>query len=61
MRKKLRSLWLVALGVMPLVTNATCDPVTGAFDFFRDDDYDDYYYEDVYVVDPYYDCYFFCY
>lgn len=63
MRKTLRSLCLVALGVMPLVTSATCDPVSGAFDFFRDDDYyDDGYYEDVYVVDGYYDdCYFFCY
>lgn len=62
MRKKLRSLCLVVLGVMPLVTTATCDPVSGSLDFFRDDDYyDDYFYEDVYVVDPYYDCYFFCY
>lgn len=46
---------------MPLVTSATCDPVTGALDFYRDDDYDDYYYEDVYVYEDYYDCYFFCY
>jgi hypothetical protein len=52
----------LAVGAIPLVTTATCDPVTGAFDFFRDDDfddccYDDYYYEDVYYYD---DCYFDC-
>jgi len=53
----------LAVGAIPLVTTATCDPVTGAFDFFRDDDfddccYDDYYYEDYYYYD---DCYFDCY
>ncbi len=54
----------LAIGAIPLITTATCDPVTGAFDFFRDDDfddeccYDDYYYEDYYYYD---DCYFDCY
>lgn len=62
MRRKLRSFLLaLAIGATPLVTTATCDPYTGALDFFRDDDYDSYYYEDVYVVDGYYDdCYWFC-
>jgi hypothetical protein len=49
----------VLAGGLCWITTATCDPVSGAFDFFRDDDYyDDYYYEDVYVVDYYDDCYF---
>lgn len=63
---KRRFAWVLAVlaGAMPLVTTATCDPVTGAFDFFRDDDfgdyYDDYYYDDYYYEDYYYDCYY-CY
>lgn len=62
-RKAISTLCLVALGVMPLVTAATCDPVTGAWDFFRDDDYGDYYYDDYYYDDYYYydDCYYDCY
>ena len=55
--------WLAALAVagIPLVTSATCDPQTGAFDFFRADNggYYDGYYSDVYYVDTYDDCFFF--
>jgi hypothetical protein len=55
--------WLAAMAVagIPLVTSATCDPQTGALDFFRADNggYYDGGYTDVYYVDPYSDCYFF--
>jgi len=56
--------WLAALAVggIPLVTSATCDPRTGGLDFFRDHNggYYDGSYTDVYYVDPYYDdCFFF--
>ncbi len=49
----------------PLITTATCDPVFGTFEFFRDDDdffFDDgIYYEDVFFDDVYYDdCFFDC-
>jgi hypothetical protein len=52
-----------------LTTAASCDPVTGAASFFRNDDdgccYDDpYYYDDFYYYDDYYydDCYYYdCY
>ena len=50
--KRMTGLLGIALGGIALVTTATCDPYSGAFDFFRDDDgfyYDDYYYDDVYV------------
>ncbi len=58
-RKGRAFLAALALGGMPWITSATCDPVTGAFDLFRNDDYyDDYYYEDVYVDYYYDDCYF---
>ncbi len=59
--------WLAALAFsgIPLVFNATCNPQTGFFDLFRDDDYGDYYYDDGYYYDDYYyydDCYDFeCY
>ena len=66
-RRKLK-IWLVALacGGFALITSATCDPYTGAFDFYRDDDagyYDDgYYYDDWYYYDDGYyyedDCFF---
>lgn len=67
MRHKLiRRLLGMALAATPLVTTATCDPVTGTFEFFRDDDapsigwghdfHDGYYYGDVVFYD---DCYFF--
>lgn len=62
-----KALFVLLAGGSALVTAATCDPVTGAFDFFRNDDnyddyyydgyYDDYYYEDVYYDDCYYDCF----
>ena len=51
---------LVALACagMPLVTSGGCDPRTGMFDFYRDDDgyyyYDDTYYYDDYYYDDYY-------
>lgn len=62
-RKKTRSiLAALAIGGIPLATSATCDPVAGSLDIFRYDDYyDGYVYEDVYVVEDYGDCYFFCY
>jgi len=62
-RKKMGSILAVlAIGGIPLVTSATCDPVTGVLDIFRDDDYYDYYYDDVYFVEDYGDCYpFYCY
>ncbi len=62
----------IAMAGIPLVTQAVCDPATGYFDFYRDDDadyccddFDDsYYYDDdpYYYDDPYYDdCFlFFC-
>lgn len=68
-----KAMLLLLVGGSTLVTAATCDPVTGAFRFFRNDDsgdyYDDgYYYEDVYYYDDYYyddyyydDCYYDCY
>lgn len=41
-RRKLSRLFLgLAIASTPLVTAATCDPYTGYFDFYRDDDYDD--------------------
>jgi len=59
-RKKLKA-FLIGLccGAMPLVTQATCDPRFGTFDFFRDDDSDDSFL-DIFVDDPYYydDCYY---
>ncbi|MBI1826672.1 MAG: hypothetical protein HY287_18205 [Planctomycetes bacterium] len=60
--KTIRRFLIIAAfcGILP-VTAATCDPVTGAVNFFRDDDsnyYDSGYYGDVYVpvCDPFY-CY----
>lgn len=64
-RKAKAVLLAIGIGAMPLVTTASCDPVTGAFRFFRDTDnyyYSDYYYDDgfyggyvdVYYEDPYY-------
>ncbi len=68
---------LIALGVgaMPLVTTASCDPVTGAFRFFRDTDnyyddcgyggcfgggyYDGYYGGGYYEESYYYDDYYY--
>jgi hypothetical protein len=61
-RSKIKQ-WLVlsALGGVPLITSATCDPVTGVFDFYRDDDFDDFYYDDYYFDYYYYDdCFFDC-
>lgn len=62
--KKWRGLMAAtAVGAIPWITEATCDPVTGAFGFYRDDDYDDCCYDDYYYDDYYYDdCgYFWCY
>lgn len=68
MTRRTIKLWLVGLACagIPLATSATCNPLTGRFDFFRNDDgyyFDDgYYYEDAYYVDYYDDCFFFeCY
>jgi len=59
-----RLLILVMLGGLLPVTVATCDPVTGALNFFRDDDSDSYDYGygccgEIYVpiCDPFYGCY----
>jgi hypothetical protein len=62
---RLKALFVAAAcGGIPLITEATCDPY-GAY-FFRDDDFDDYYYDDgFYYEDPFfYDPYcdpFYCY
>ena len=56
-------MWLVGLACagIPLVTSATCNPVTGGWSFFRNDDdpyyYDDYYYDYGYYDDCYFDCF----
>ena len=47
----------LALGAIPLVTIGSCDPVSGAFNFFRDTDnygYTDGYYDGGFFYDPYY-------
>jgi len=64
-----KALFVLLAGGSALVTAATCDPVTGAFRFFRNDDsgddccgggyYDDYYYGDYYYDDYYYDDYYY--
>ncbi len=55
----------VAMGGVPLITVGSCDPLSGAFDFYRDDDYrdgfffdDGYYYYDDYYYDDCFDCYY---
>lgn len=76
-RKAKALLLAIGIGAMPLVTAASCDPVTGMFRFFRDTDnyyddgyyYDDYYYggyyggyyDDYYYEDYYYDDCYYCY
>jgi len=54
----IKALALVAGAGVPLITSVTCDPYTG-LDFYRDDDYGDYYYDG---YDDYYygDCFWFC-
>ena len=48
-----KATWVGLLcGGVTLVTTATCDPQTGRFDFFRDDDAG---LVDVFVTDPFYD------
>ena len=49
----------LAIGGIPLITMANCDPYTRAFDFFRDDDYGDYYYDGYYYDDYYYGDYYY--
>lgn len=51
----LKSLALLSIGAIPLVTQASCDPYGASF--FRDDDEDDIY-DVFYYDDPYYydDC-----
>lgn len=67
MKRKLKAACIGLLcGGVPLVTTASCDPLTGRFDFFRDDDnefYDDeFYYEEEFFFDGgfYNDCFFGC-
>ena len=64
----------LAFAGIPLITTATCNPASGTFDFFRDDDdygvwdvfvddgwyYEDYYYDDYYYDDYHYDDCWFC-
>lgn len=60
---RMKGLFVVFVSAaMPFVTTATCNPRTGAFDFFRDDDSgfleDDgfFFEEDVFFYDdPYFD------
>ena len=75
-RWKKAKTWMIGIACagIPLVTIGSCDPATGWFDFYRDDDldyydgyyygdayyYDDYYYDDYYYDDYYYDDCFFC-
>ena len=65
MTRRTIKMWLVGLACagIPLTTAVSCDPVTGAANFFRNVDsgdyYDDgYYYDGGYYVDDcyYYDC-----
>ncbi len=53
-RKLGLGLLALAMGGIPLVTTATCDPRSGRFDFYRNDD--DHYYDDdiIYIDDPFY-------
>lgn len=72
MRRKIKlALFALLCGGAPLVTFANCDPYTGYFDFFRDDDadyyydgggyYDDYYYDEYYYEEVYYEeCWWDC-
>lgn len=73
--KAWKALFVAAMcGGVPLITTGSCDPRTGALQFFRDDDAggffdvfvdDGYYYdggsyvEDVYYDDYYYDDYYY--
>jgi len=45
----------VAFAGMPLVTVGTCDPATGAFEFFRDDDNEFYHGDGNYYHDGFYE------
>ena len=59
-RPKARAIVIgLAFAGIPLVTTATCDPRTGTFNLFRDDD--DYYYDDGFFYDEivYFDDYYF--
>ena len=66
-RRKLSRLLLgLAIASTPLVTAATCDPYTGYFDFYRDDDsydHDDGFFDgwgwddDYYEYDDCFDCF----
>ncbi len=61
MTRRTIKLWLVGLACAgyTLVTSATCDPLTGTANFFRDDS-SGYYYDAPYYVDYYDDCLFDC-
>ncbi|UCE59426.1 MAG: hypothetical protein JSU63_18530 [Phycisphaerales bacterium] len=51
---------VVAMAGMPFVTSATCDPLSGTFDFYRDDDRCDGLLGDLFCEDWYYDDCWFC-
>ena len=44
----------LALAGVPLITTVSCDPYTGAVNLYRDDDFDDYGFFDVFIEDEYY-------
>ncbi|RME41400.1 MAG: hypothetical protein D6788_01320 [Planctomycetota bacterium] len=54
MRRSIRRLAVLGLGVLAPIVSATCDPFTGTLDVFRDDDWEDVT-VDVFVDDPFYD------
>ena len=68
--KKTIKAWCFALTTASttMITAATCDPYSGFFEFYRDDDSGDYFYDDFffddgfYYDDPFYfdDCFFDC-
>ena len=47
----------MAMGGMPLVTTASCDPYLSSLSFFSGDD--TYYYDPFYPADVYYDDYYY--
>lgn len=61
-KKWKRRLVLLACGAIPLVTTASCDPLSGTFDFYRDDHtgffFDDPGFDEVLVVDEFDDCFY---
>ncbi len=57
-RRKTRAVAIIlALAGMPFVTTATCDPMSGTFDFYRNDDQCDGFLGDFLCDVGYYDDY----